>query len=62
MMNGMPVAQTGFLSANVWLEHDSERVTEAFSYKILIEHTTTPPAGDLGTVVTGMVPAKPVAN
>jgi len=63
MMNGMPISQAGFLSANVWLERDSERATDVFSYKILIEHTQTPPAGDVGTVVMGTVPApKPVAN
>jgi hypothetical protein len=63
IVNAMPVAQAGFLSANVWLERDSERLTEVFSYKILIEHTTTPPAADLGAVFMGVVPApKPVAD
>jgi len=61
--NGLPVSQSGFLSVNVWTERDSERATDVFSYKILIEHTKTPPAGNLGTLVMGLFPTpKPVPN
>jgi hypothetical protein len=60
---GLPLAQAGFLSINVWMERDSERATDVFSYRILIEHTKTAPPGDTGSVVMAMIPTpKPAAN
>jgi hypothetical protein len=43
-MFGVPIAQVGFLIINVWLECDSERVTDVSSYHIQIEHSEQPPA------------------
>jgi hypothetical protein len=42
--SGVPISKVGFLSVNVWLECDSEKVTDVFSYLIQIEHTKQPPA------------------
>ena len=42
-MFGMPIAQVGFLSVNVWIESKNERVTDIFTYQIKIEHTKQPP-------------------
>ena len=56
---GMPVAQPGFLTVNVWLEENSERVTEVSSYRIQIEHTSQQPApNDGGTVVHAVMPGQ----
>ena len=42
-MFGVPVAQEGAVTVRVWLEVNSERVTDVFPYKIIIEHTDQPP-------------------
>ena len=56
---GMPVAQAGFITVNVWLEENSERVTEVYPYRIQIEHTSQQPTPkDGGTVVHAVVPGQ----
>ena len=42
-MFGMPIAYPGFLSINVWVEAESRRVTDVFTYKLKVEHTSQPP-------------------
>jgi len=56
---GMPIAQTGFLTINVWIEFDSRRVTEVFPYRVKVEHATTQPTPDGGQVFATGVPHKP---
>lgn len=58
---GVPISQVGFIAVNVWLECNSERITDVFSYKILIEHAKNPPIPDIGgTIFPAMVPKPPV--
>jgi hypothetical protein len=47
-MFGMPMAQTGFVTVNVWIESNAERVTDIFSYRIKIDHTKEPPKPNEG--------------
>jgi hypothetical protein len=57
---GMPIAQPGFVTVNVWLEVDSEKLTDVFSYRIKIEHTKQPPMpNDGGTITPAFTQAKP---
>jgi hypothetical protein len=59
-MMGMPVAQQGLLTVNVWLESGSQRVTDIHSYRIEIEHTSKPPTpNEAGSIVHAVVPEKP---
>ncbi len=57
---GMPISQAGFIAINVWLECDSERITDVFSYRILIEHTKNPPALGDTAFVPAMGPKPPM--
>jgi len=41
---GIPIGQTGLLTVTAWLEEDSKRATDVFSYRIKIEHTKEPPS------------------
>lgn len=55
---GVPVSQAGFVSVNVWIESDSEKVTEVFSYPIQIEHSNQPPtSNDGGSFIPTLIPA-----
>ncbi|SRR6266481_3842949 len=57
-MIGVPVSKVGFLSVNVWLVSNSERVTDVFSYLIQIEHLKEPPVpNDGGTIIQTFAPA-----
>ena len=61
---GVPIAQPGFLTVNVWIEVDSQRVTNVFPYRIKIEHTKQPPVPNDGGTLTpvfapGPSPTKP---
>jgi hypothetical protein len=54
---GMPVAQKGFITINVWLECDSRRVSDVGSYEIEIEHSSEPPVpSDSGSTAFAIVP------
>jgi|SRR5579872_1105004 len=54
---GIPVSQTGVLTINVWLECNSERISDVFSYPIQIEHTNKPPEpNDGGSFVHAFAP------
>jgi hypothetical protein len=56
-MMGIPVYLAGPLTINTWLEHNSERITDVFSYVIMIEHTQQAPAlNDGGSVVMTTTP------
>jgi len=58
---GMPMAQIGFVTVNVWLESNSERVTDIFAYPIKIEHSKQPPTpNDGGVFVPTLSQTKPV--
>jgi len=54
---GMPISQTGFLSVNVWLELDSKRVTDTFSYLVKIAHAKEPPVPNDGSTLAPIFPA-----
>jgi hypothetical protein len=57
---GVPIAQTGFIAANVWLESDSVKITETFSYRIKIEHTAKAPLpNEDGLAVPAFSPVEP---
>jgi hypothetical protein len=59
-MFGMPVSQTGFLSVNVWIESNAERVTDVFTYRLKIEHSKQPPTpNDGGVHVPALTQTKP---
>jgi hypothetical protein len=54
---GLPVWQAGVLTVKVWLECDSEKMTDVFSYPIKIEHTSKPPEpNDGGSFIHAFVP------
>jgi hypothetical protein len=58
-MFGMPVAQVGFLTINVWLESDSQRVTDIFPYLIKVEHSQqSAKPGDGGILVPALSQTK----
>jgi hypothetical protein len=60
-MFGMPISQVGFLSINVWIESNTERVTDIFTYRIKIEHTKQPPTPhDGGTLIPTLSQTKPI--
>ena len=52
---GFPISQVGFVSMNVWLESNSERVTDVYSAHVKVEHTREAPsdAGDGSPLVAG---------
>jgi len=59
-ITGMPVSQKGFLTVNVWLESDSQRVTDVCSSVVEIEHTSQPPTpNDGGSIIHALVPQQP---
>jgi len=39
---GMPITQPGYIAVNIWIEVDSKKTTEVFSYQVKIEHSTKP--------------------
>src|SRR5271166_191057 len=45
---GMPIAQTGFLAVNVWIESEGIKVTDVFTYHIKVEHTKQAPQSNDG--------------
>jgi hypothetical protein len=56
---GVPISQTGFLSVNVWIESESKRITDIFSYLIQVEHTKQPPTPNGGgSYIPTLVPAR----
>jgi hypothetical protein len=58
---GLPISQVGVLVVNVWLECDSDRVTDIFSYPLQIEHTNKPPEpNDGGSFIHAFVPTPKV--
>jgi hypothetical protein len=57
---GMPIAQTGYITVNVWVEHEHQRVTDISSYQIKIEHTKEPPQpNDGGSFAPVLTQTKP---
>jgi hypothetical protein len=42
-MMGIPIFQAGPLTVNTWLEHNYERMTDTYSYVIVIEHVSHAP-------------------
>jgi hypothetical protein len=56
---GMPIAQPGFISVNVWVEHDNQRVTDVFSYRIKIEHSKEPIRSEAGALAPALTQTKP---
>ncbi len=59
-MFGMPIAQSGVLAVNVWIESNAERVTDIFSYHIKIEHSKQPPIpNDGGSFIPALTQTKP---
>jgi hypothetical protein len=59
-MFGMPIAQPGFLTINVWLESEAEKVTNVFSYLLKVEHSQTlPTPNDGGSNVPALTQTKP---
>jgi len=60
-MFGMPIAQPGFLTINVWLESEAERATDISSYLVKVEHSQEPPKpNDGGTHVAALTQTKQV--
>jgi hypothetical protein len=47
---GMPIAQPGYVTVNVWIEEDSKKITDVFPYRIKIEHTAKPAEGNVGSM------------
>ena len=60
-MMGIPVTQVGFLAVNVWLEQDSERKTDVYSYHIIIEHSSQPPTPNDGGQLIPTIAPRPSA-
>lgn len=47
---GMPIAQPGYVTVNVWVEEDLKKVSDVFPYRIKIEHTAKPAEGKVGSM------------
>ncbi len=50
-MFGVPIAQTGSLAINVWLESGGRKITDVFTYHLKIEHSKQPPSTDDGRMM-----------
>ncbi len=51
---GFPISQVGFVTMNVWLESNSERVTDVFSAYVEVEHNKeAPPGADGSPLIPG---------
>jgi hypothetical protein len=58
-MYGMPIANPGFLTVNVWLESESVKVTDVFSYPVKIDHTTEPRPNETAMIIPTLSQTKP---
>lgn len=56
---GLPTAQIGCVTVNVWLESNAKRVTDVFPYRIKIGHTKEATNQMGGTLIPSLTQTKP---